>query len=183
MAYRRAHGTGAAALARVETKPLNERPPLNAADTDAGLALRARRGRPFAKGNAAAAGRKPSIASVAGIPATAVDEGYGRVLRWARAYRNHRVRELSVMFGGDLSAGVCAIITSAAQALAWSRFLGEHTAQKGVALKIVTAASKLAMDARQLELTATELAERESKARRDRPDPGAAWPGFEEVPE
>jgi hypothetical protein len=165
MALRRAHGIGAAALARVETLPLDEHRAPNAADTERGLALRAARGRPFQKGNKAAAARKPTIASVAGIPVHSDDEGYRRLLRWARAYRNHRVRELSVQYGGDLSAGVCGILTSAAQALAMSRFLAEYTAKKGISLKVAAVATKLAMDARQMELTAMEMAEREVAAR------------------
>ncbi len=179
MALRRAHGTGADAVARVETLPVDELPPLNAADTAAGLAMRKARGRPFTKGNRAASGRKPAIASAGGIPLDSRDPDYQRMLRWARAYRGHRVRELGVQHGGDLSAGVCAILTSAALDLAASRYLTALAAKRGsppMIAKVAAIASKLAMAARQQELTALEIASREAAARPRGPvDPLARW--------
>src|ERR1700730_18618401 len=111
---RKAHGTGADALIRVERAPLDEIRPLNADDTTAGLASASRRGRPFERGNRAASGRKPALAAAAGIPLDAKDPVYRRALAWARRYRAKRVQELTTQHGGQLSAGVCSMITSSA---------------------------------------------------------------------
>jgi len=164
MALRTAHGNGASALVRVETLPVDEFPPLNADDTAEGLALAERRGRPFERGNQAARGRRPALASAAGIPLDAEDPLYRRALGWARRYRRRRVSELAIQHGGDLSSGVCAMLTSSALDMAASRYLTAKAAATGD-VTLLKLASQLAMASRQTELTALEIASRENAAR------------------
>ena len=164
MRLRRAHGTGASALVRVETAPADELPPLNASDTGAGLASAARRGRPFERENRAAAGRRPALASAAGIPLDASDPLYRRALGWARRYRRKRISELAVQHGGEISSGVCGMLTTAALDMAASRYLTAKVAAGGD-LALLKLASQLGQAARQTELTALEIASREAKSR------------------
>jgi hypothetical protein len=164
MALRAAHGTGASALVRVETAPPDELPALNASDTGEGLASLSRRGRPYERGNRAAAGRRPALASAAGIPLDASDPMYRRALGWARRYRRRRVSELAVQHGGEVSSGVCAMVTSSALDMAASRYLTAKAAATGDTA-LLALASRLSMASRQTELTALEIAAREAKAR------------------
>jgi hypothetical protein len=164
MALRTAHGAGANAGVRVETLPVDELPALNAQDTARGLAAAERRGRPFERGNRAAAGRRPALATVCGMPLDATDPEYKKALGWARRYRGRRVRELTVQHGGELSAGVCAMITSSALDMAASRYLGARAALTGDPALMLTA-SRLAQSSRQQELTALEVAQREAAAK------------------
>lgn len=175
MALRTAHGAGADALVRVETSPADELPPLDAQDTAEGLAMAKRRGRPFQRGNRAAANRKPALATVCGMPLDASDPAYRKALGWARRYRGQRVRELTVQHGGALSAGVCGMITSSAIDMAHSRYLAAKAAATGE-VDLMVAASKLAQSSRQQELTALEVASREAAARPKAPvDPLAPF--------
>lgn len=184
MTLRRAHGTGADALLRSERRPLDEIPCTNANDTATGLALARVRGRPFVRGNRAAAGRKPALASAAGIPLDATDPAYRRALGWARRYRRRRVHELTVQHGGELSTAVCGMITSSALDMAASRYLSALAAKVGDPALMVTA-SRLAQASRQMELTALDIAQREAVARPKQPvDPLAGWyDGSEDEPE
>lgn len=164
MTLRKAHGNGAAVLTRVETLPVDELPPLNARDTEHALAERKRVGRPFERGNTAARGRKPALATRAGLQLDAKDPEYKKALKLAQRYRAQRVRELSVMHGGSLSAGVCSLLTSEALDTAASRYIAGLAAKSGdVNLHLV--ASRLAQSARQHALTALELASREAAVR------------------
>ena len=165
MTLRKAHGTGAETRTmRTEQRPLDEIPTPNAEDTAAGLAMRARRGHPFERGNTAARGRKPALASAAGIPLDAKDPAYKRALGQARRYRSRRVAELAVQHGGTCSAGVSAMLTSAAVDMAASRYLAMLAAKHGLA-KLMVLSSKLATSARLHELGAVDLAEHEAAAR------------------
>jgi hypothetical protein len=164
MSLRKGHGTGADALLRVETLPADELPRLNAADTAEGAAMAQRRGRPFEPGNGAARGRRPALASSAGIPLDATDPLYRRALGWARRYRRRRVSELARDHGGSLSSGVCGMLTSSALDMAASRYLTALAASTGDHSLMLTA-SRLAQSSRQLELTALELASREAAVR------------------
>jgi hypothetical protein len=165
VAIRKAHGNGVDAIVRVETLPPDELPALNAQDTEQALASAARRGRPFTPGNRAAVGRKPALASSAGIPLDAKDPMYRRALGWARRYRKRRISELAIQHGGELSSGVCALITSSALDMAASRYLTAKAAAKGDT-SLLKMASQLAQASRQTELTALEIASREADVRR-----------------
>lgn len=171
MSIRTAHGTGANALLRVEQKPLDELRPLNAEDTVEGLAQAKRRGRPFEKGNRAAENRKPALALL-GVPLTSTDPRCRAALRQANSLRQRRVRELAIAHGGFLGAGPCSMLGSAARALAASTLLytlaTEAVAAGKVdqASKLFAQSAKLADMARQQELTAVGLAEREARSRK-----------------
>jgi len=170
VSLRRAHGKGAGALLRAETRPLDEIPALNAADTDRALALAERRGRPFTRGNRAASGRRPALALL-GVPLDASDPRYRAAMRRADRYRRRRVRELTVQSGGFLGSGVAALLATSARALAASTVLytlagealarGEHK----VSADLMTSGARLGDAARQAELTAVGLAAREASAR------------------
>jgi len=162
---RSAHGTGAGALLRAERPPLDEHRPLNAEDTAAGLALRAQRGRPFQRGNQAAKGRKPTLCAL-GVPVESSDPRYRRAMRKARAYMQRRARELAIQHGGDLGAGPSAMLAHAARATAASVLLYE-LGSKTLDAALFAQAARLADSARQQELTAVALAEREASALRE----------------
>lgn len=168
---RTAHGNGAEALLRAETPVLDERPPLNAADTAQGLTMAARRGRPFTPGNRAAQGRRPGLCLL-GVPLDAADPRYRSALRKANTYRQRRVRETAVAHGGYLGAGPAAMFASSARALAASIVLstlaGEALARADAkaASALFATAARLDDYSRQQELTATALAEREAEARK-----------------
>jgi len=84
--------------------------------------------------------------------------------------------------GGEISAGVGAMLESAAMALAASRYLHSKGAETGDA-DLLKRASALANDARQNELAAWELAAREAAARPRAPvDPLAQWRTTEAKP-
>jgi hypothetical protein len=166
---RTAHGAGAAALLRTELPPLDEHQPLNASDTVDGLALRAKRGRPFQRGNSAAKNRKPSLCAL-GVPIETADPRYRKALRKARRYMQRRQRELAVMHGGELGAGPSAMLAHAARATAASVLLYE-LAGETLDAGLFKQAASLADSARQQELTAVALAERE---RASMPGPSAA---------
>ena len=172
MTYRRAHGNGADALARVETAPADELP--------AGLPAPARR----------AANRDPSGRFVSG-PGTAraaseaakakaeqvqlarllgfvePDDGH-RFVRYHRLavdWRTDQAEAVALTIGGgELSPGVSSIIASAALALAGSRYLYDEAAESGDP-KLFAQAARLADQSRQSLLTAHELAAREAVAR------------------
>ena len=169
---RSAHGTGASALLRTETTPLEEIPPPNADDTARGLALAGQRGRPFQPGNACARNRRPALALL-GVSLDPTHTGYRNALRRANAYRQRRVRELAVVHGGYLGAGPSAMLASAARALAASVTINELAAAELAAGRVKEAAdlfsqaARLADSARMQELTAVGLAEREAAARRE----------------
>ena len=164
MTLRKAHGNGADAIVRVEVLPADELPALNADDSRVGAAIVTQRGRPFERGNRAAAGRPPKLAAAAGIPMNATDPRYKAALAHARQYRKQRVKELAIQHGGELSSGVCAMITSASIDMASSRYLTVLAAETGdpATMKL---ASALAAASRQTELTALEIASREAAAR------------------
>lgn len=170
MTLRRAHGKGAGAILRAEVRPLDEIPPPNAEDRDHALALAERRGRPFTRGNRAASGRRPALALL-GVPLDASDPRYRAAMRKADRYRRRRVRELTVQSGGFLGSGVAALLATSARALAASTVLytlagealarGEHK----TSADLMTSGARLGDAARQAELTAVGLAEREASAR------------------
>ncbi|HET7542006.1 MAG TPA: hypothetical protein VFK05_19170 [Polyangiaceae bacterium] len=112
------HGDGANGY-HVEV-PLKDLQPANAADTEAGLTERKRRGRPFQDGNRAAEGRKPMLALL-GIAADEVPEPARKDLKRAERYRQRRVREVGCAHGGFCDSGTGAVLGSAALVLASQR--------------------------------------------------------------
>jgi hypothetical protein len=165
MTLRTAHGVGVDALVRVETLPVDELPALPVAP---------QRGPGFQKGNRHGKGRKPVLACSGGMPLDAKDPTYKRCLAQARRYRRARIRELSLQHGGEVSAGVSAMITSASLDLAMSRYLATRAAMGDKSA--IASSSRLAATARQLELTALEIASREAAGRASHSPPSLPAP-------
>lgn len=111
-------------------------------------------------------GRKTKLAAFGLSPAMvkAGDPRYSASLHQANKYRKMRMKELAQLHG-HVSAGVGALLASAALALAASRFLYEATAEEPDN-QTLKDASKLADSARQHELAAYELASREGTLKR-----------------
>ena len=160
---RAAHGTGRDAILRVEVPPLDELPDPNAARTERALATREARGRPFEPGNAAAKGRRPKLARMPDSVATA-HPSWSAYEKQARRYVQRRCRELAVQTGvPSLGTGPSALLASAGLARAASMVLYEMASEK-LDPALFRDAARLADSARQQELTAVGLAEREAKA-------------------
>jgi hypothetical protein len=160
MALRTGHGNGAGSP-RVEVLPPDELPPATPALTVA--PDRDQSGR-FAAGNSVAKSKRlrPGLRGLTGAETTS--PSYEPFARWGRRYGAHRRRELASVHGGELSAGVGAIVESAALAMAASRYLTHLAGQTGDA-DLFQRAARLAESARQHELAAWELAAREAQAR------------------
>lgn len=161
MAIRSGHGNGRG-RPHVEVLPPDELPPATGSETD--RSDRSPDGR-FCRGNTAARSRRlraGPLGGQGGVDATAPE--FRPFARWGRRYGAHRRRELAAAHGGQISAGVGALVESAALALASSRFLQTRGASVGDP-ELLKRASALASEARQNELAAWELAAREAKAR------------------
>ena len=161
MTMRNGHGNGAGSP-RVEVLPPDELPAAKPGDP-----VRPQRdatGR-FLPGNAAGAAKrvKPGIRGALGLDKS--DPRYRVFARWGARYGAYRRRELAQVHGGSISAGVGAIVESAAHAMAASRFVQALAAEKGDP-ELFKQAAALGSTARQHELAAWELASREAEARR-----------------
>ncbi len=179
MALRKGHGKGKSAPLRAEVLPPDELPPALGSDT-------ARPGRGpdgrFAPGNVLGRAQRvhPGARGQLGLDKT--DPAVRPFLAWGRRYAAHRRRELAAAHGGEISAGVGAMVESAGLALAASRFLSSKAAETGDP-ELLKRASALACDARQHELASWELAAREAKARPAKPrDLAAELAAGEEEP-
>ena len=160
MTLRSGHGNGAG-VPRIEVLPPDELP--SATGSIAARAERTPDGR-FARGNTVGRqGRtRPGPRGLVGVDRTSPD--YRPFARWGARYGAHRRRELASAHGGEISAGVGAIVESAALAMAASRYL-QHRAGLSNDAELFRQASQLASTARQHELAAWELAAREAAAR------------------
>lgn len=107
---------------------------------------------------------KLSIMTLSEDTLSKADPKYAECLRLANSYRKHRAREF-VVAHGFVSAGVSAMLSTAALSLAASRYLYEKAAD-GQDVSLLKDASKLSTDARQTELAAWELCAREAVARK-----------------
>jgi hypothetical protein len=144
--------------------PADEQPHANAARTAEATAERARRGRPFQKGNAASKGRVPTLALL-GVPADIAAPANRSALAKADRLRRRRCSELHAAHG-YVSAGVSSIVASGELALAASRVIYAKAFASSDPALFKTAA-QLADSARQAELAAWELCSRESETRRE----------------
>lgn len=145
----------------VEVLPPDELPPAKPA-----LAVRPDRdasGR-FVPGNTTGVAKRvrPGIRGALGLELA--DPRYRPFARWGARYGAHRRRELAELHGGKVSAGVGAMVESAALALAASRFVHLLAAETGDA-ELFKQAAAMASTARQDELAAWELAAREAEVR------------------
>lgn len=131
--------------------------------------------------------RKTKLA-VLGIPAPILDNGspeYARCVRLAQAYKKARTKEIFDAYG-YVSSGTSALLAAASLALSASRFLYETAAStplrpsgddRGLSMpQILKLASSLSDSARQNELSAWELAARESVIKKRNSDASRALP-------
>ena len=124
--------------------------------------------------------RRQTKLAVMGIPTESLNGGdvrYARCVRLASAYRKVRSRELQVAHG-YVSAGASALLSTAALALAASRFLYEKATEAGPdeVAGILKQASQLSDSARSNELAAWELCAREAVQRKKAEAAGAGVP-------
>lgn len=169
MTLRSGHGTGRG-VPRVEVLPPDELPP--AMGSDAVRAERDSQGR-FLPGNRSGSQKRLRVGpkGLTGIDRTSPE--FRPFASWGARYGAHRRRELAKLHGGEVSAGVGAIVESAAIAMAASRYLSAKGAETGDP-ELFKQSSALAATARQHELAAWELAAREAAARPKTPD-AAPW--------
>jgi len=163
MAYRTAHGSGADALARVETLPAAEQPPAQAAGADPLAAGRDPVTKRLRTTEAARALAKLPRRSRHLPRAIVCSPGFEPHNRRRLEWQSKRMAELQAAHGG-VSHGVGAIINAAAWLHAGGEFAAEQAAATGNVELFKTAAS-LTGQARQHELTAWELCSREAVAR------------------
>lgn len=156
MALRKGHGTGAGSP-RIEVLPPDELP--SATPSLTVPVDRTPNGR-FAPGNTAAKKKRIRPGVRGSLSLDKADPRYRVFARWGARYGTHRRRELALAHGGSISAGVGAIVESAAQAMAASRFVQSLAAESADA-ELFKQAALLASTARQHELAAWELAARE----------------------
>lgn len=162
MALRSGHGAGAG-VPRLEVLPPDELPP--ATGTNAVQPGRDAAGR-FVRGNTEARAQRtrPGPNGLVGVDRCSPD--FRPFARWGARYGAHRRRELAAAHGGAISAGVGAIVESAALAMAASRYLDHQARQGGEdAAELFKRAAALGQTARQHELAAWELAAREAAVR------------------
>lgn len=117
----------------------------------------------FCKGNTAQRSKLVKPGPLGGIDQS--DPEFRPFKRWGQRYAAHRRRELAAAHGGSISAGVGAIVESAALALSASRFLAHRAAVEPNSETFKRSADLGAL-ARQHELAAWELAAREAEIRR-----------------
>lgn len=159
MALRTAHGAGRKALVRIETLPADELPMATGSNPD--RPDRGPDGR-FLPGNRSAEAQRIRPGLRGGIDKS--DPAYRPFRNWARRYAAHRRAELARLHGGEVSAGVGAIIESAANALGASRYF-QSKGEESLNPDLLKRAADLSALARQHELAAWELAAREGSAR------------------
>jgi hypothetical protein len=160
---RTAHGTareGGAELV-VETPPLDELGAPDAARTEQGLALAARRGRPFQVGNTAGANRGASLTRITADGGEAIDpdspDQRHKARRKAQSLVRQRRRELEVQTGGAVSSAVRVELVAWARATAWAELYD----RAGDSVRSVAFAEKASGHG----LKALGIAEREAAAR------------------
>jgi hypothetical protein len=153
----RAHGTAAesGAVLVAEPLPLDELRPLDARRTEAALASRRVRGRPFQIGNTAASDRGASLTRI-NVDASAPEE-HRKVHRKAASLQRQRRRELEVQHGGPVSSAVNVELVAWARNTAWAELYD----RAGDATK----AAALAEKASGHQLKAIGIAEREATAK------------------
>lgn len=162
-----AHGASAdcGRLVSSETKPADELRPASPPDTD--RSDRTPDGR-FARGNRAARAKRLR-AGLAGALVALEEQGdpvWIAATKWGRRYGAHRRGELARAHGGEISAGVGALVEDAAMLRADARYWRARGMATGDpdASKL---ASALLAQARGAERDAWELAAREAQARRE----------------
>ena len=172
MTLRKAHGSGAAALVRVETLPADELPLGVQAPPQASARKERRPNGTFAPGARtiqASGGRatrgKSKLTARLGLANLPEGNAFAPYRRAATKFRRVQCAELARIVGG----GVCgpapsSIVASAALALAWSRYFSDQAAVSGDS-ELAVRALRAADASRQSLLTAHELCAREAASR------------------
>jgi hypothetical protein len=160
MALRTGHGRGKG-QPHVEVLPVDELPAATPANTEP--RERDASGR-FVPGNKLGQSKRlrPGVCGLARVHETAPE--FQPFARWGSRYATHRRSELARAHGGEISAGVGAIVESGALTMAASRYLQWQASRTGDP-ELFKESAQLAATARQHELAAWELAARECKAR------------------
>ncbi len=166
MTWRSAHGAAARAgrLTVLESTPADELPP--ATGSDPARQDRDASGR-FVPGNRwgrLARAKAGPGGALAGLDAKATPE-WRAARTWAKRAAAHRIRELTELHGGDLSAGVCMLVVDGADLRADARYLAAR-ARADANPELSRIAAGLLASARQAERDAWELAAREAESRR-----------------
>lgn len=173
--FRAAHGKARelGRLAVTECPPADELPA--ASPEHPGRSDRTPDGR-FAPGNRLARLAKHR-AGVRGVLATLdaeADPNWQAARRWGQRAAGHRVTELAKMHGGELSAGVCALVSDEWELRADARYLAAKARASGDSDLTRTAATLLAQ-ARQCARDCWHLAALESAARPKDRAAAAPW--------
>ena len=158
MALRTGHGSGKGSP-RIEVMPADELP--SAIGSNAVETHRGTHGH-FGPNNPFGASKRVRPGKLGGVDTS--DPRFRPFRNWARRYAGHRRAELAKAHGGEISAGVGAIVESAALALGDSRFVQMLASETGD-VDLFKRAADLGALARQHELAAWELAAREATAR------------------
>lgn len=160
-----AHGNAAAGgrLVASETKPSDELRPASGSDTD--RCDRTPDGR-FAPNNRAAQAKRIRSGPRGALAALIVkgDAIYQAAAKWGRRYGSHRRAELATAHGGAISAGVGAMVESAAEMMADARYWRARGIAEGNP-DFTRLAAQLIAQARGCERDAWELAAREAAVR------------------
>jgi hypothetical protein len=182
MALRRAHGTGADALVRVEVLPADElpRPVAVPAPVVARPVERRQDGKLADSASAKELGRRGGYAKARrvrlidslGLKKIADDASFKPYRDAAEEFVSHHRASLAKQAGGELGPAPSTMVASAGLQLAASRWAFDRGASENDA-SLIKLGSALANDSRQNLLAAYELAVREAEARKSSQAP--AW--------
>ena len=160
------HGTARGNL-HVELPSFTEMPdPVGCGDTEP---LNRNKAGKFVKGNTAGKTKRLRPNLGGGAVGEGADPVYKKFAKWGRKYANQRRLELAIAHGGKISAGVGAMVESAALILTNARYIqwlasGLRGDPKEAAGLLKTSA-QLSTEARQQEAAAWWLADREARVR------------------
>lgn len=178
-----AHGNAAKGgrLVASESKPADELRPASGSDSD--RRDRTSDGR-FAPGNGAAKAKRIRSGPRGALAALIVkgDPVYQAAAKWGRRYGSHRRAELAQAHGGAISAGVGAMVESAAEMMADARYWRARGIADGNPDHVRLAAQLIAQ-ARGCERDAWELSARESAARKASAPDATPWLRAPETPD
>ena len=181
---RTAHGTGASALVRAETRPLDEQPVGVPADARSDSPTDRGEGGRFAPGNSLAVeggkarAGKTRLADRLGLAKLPEGAAFAPYRKAAASFRRAHCAELARTRGGGVcGSGPSSMVATAALALAWSRYFSDRAAETGDA-DLAVKAIALGDKSRQALLTAGDMCATEAEARaKSAPpiDPLARW--------
>jgi len=184
MTLRRAHGTAARGgrLLVVETAPADELPEGIPAPTSPPIVRRAdgtvlpgAAARQLGARGGVAAAEARQLARLLGLAQLPDEHPFAAYARLARDWRDQHVADLAASVGGGrCSAGVSSVISSAALAMAASRWAYDRGAELGD-VSLMAQGARLADQSRAALLTAHELSGREARARPST----TSWPWLE----